>query len=108
MSKNTLDAAKWILVIEILLLLVSLVIPCWIGVGVVLLLLLFTLYFFRDPVPSTSPDPKAIVSPATGKVDVIETTPELLFRGAESKRISIFLSVFEIYTKHAPFAVLVK
>src|ERR1044071_4709230 len=107
MSKNTLSEAKWILVIELVLLGILLAFTL-IGAGVAFVLLLFTLYFFRDPVPATSSDPGAIVAPATGKVDVIETAHEPLFRGVESKRISIFLSVFDIHTQRAPIACTVK
>ena len=37
---------------------------------------LFTLYFFRDPNPAVPKAPEAIVSPAHGKVDLIDETTE--------------------------------
>lgn len=66
------------------------------------LFVLFTLYFFRDPTPMASNIPNAIVSPAQGKVDVIDETTELDFMGGPCKRISIFLSVVDVHVQRAP------
>ncbi len=107
MPKRALSEAKWILLTEVVILLV--LVKLWlIGAAILLLLLLFTLYFFRDPNPATPADATAIVAPATGKVDLIEIAPEPLFRCAESKRVSIFLSVFDIHTQRAPIPAAVK
>jgi phosphatidylserine decarboxylase len=43
-----------------------------------------------------------VVSPAHGKVDVIDTLAENEFMGGECKRISIFLSVIDIHVQNAP------
>jgi phosphatidylserine decarboxylase len=63
---------------------------------------IFTLYFFRDPTPDIPPGAKLVVSPAHGKVDVIDTTTETLFMGGECLRISIFLSVIDVHVQNAP------
>ena len=63
---------------------------------------IFTLYFFRDPNPDVPPGAKLVVSPAHGKVDVIDTTTETLFMGGECRRISIFLSVIDVHVQNAP------
>jgi phosphatidylserine decarboxylase len=63
---------------------------------------LFTLYFFRDPNPLAPTLPNAIVSPAHGKVDVIDETTEVEFSGGPCKRISIFLSVMDVHVQKAP------
>jgi phosphatidylserine decarboxylase len=63
---------------------------------------LFTLYFFRDPNPLAPTLPNAIVSPAHGKVDVIDETTEMDFMGGACKRISIFLSVIDVHVQKAP------
>lgn len=107
MSKRSLNAGKWIFVIE-LALIVVLGFFTTIGAGIGLALLLFTLYFFRDPDPRVPLDPKTIAAPASGKVDVIDTVEENLFRCQSSKRISIFLSVFDVHTQRAPIAGTVK
>jgi len=62
----------------------------------------FTLYFFRDPDPLTPTGANLVVSPAHGKVDVIDTVTEKDFMGGECKRISIFLSVFNVHVQNAP------
>lgn len=63
---------------------------------------LFTLYFFRDPTPRVPAGPNLVVSPAHGKVDVIDTVREPQFMGGECQRISIFLSVFDVHVQQAP------
>jgi phosphatidylserine decarboxylase len=63
---------------------------------------LFTLYFFRDPDAMTPTGANLVISPAHGKVDVIDTVVENEFMGGECKRISIFLSVIDIHVQNAP------
>jgi phosphatidylserine decarboxylase len=63
---------------------------------------LFTLYFFRDPTPNVPAGANLVVSPGHGRVDVIDTVAEPLFMGGECRRISIFLSVFDVHVQNAP------
>lgn len=63
---------------------------------------LFTIYFFRDPHPRTPPGPGLIVSPAHGKIDVIEQLADSQFPGGPCHRISIFLSVIDVHVQNAP------
>lgn len=60
---------------------------------------LFVLYFFRDPERRIPADPDAVASPADGRVVVV--TPEEL-DGRPGRRISIFLSVFDVHVNRAP------
>jgi phosphatidylserine decarboxylase len=62
----------------------------------------FTFYFFRDPTPSVPVRPNIVVSPAHGKVDVIEKFIERDFMGGECQRISMFLSVIDVHVQNAP------
>jgi phosphatidylserine decarboxylase len=62
----------------------------------------FTLYFFRDPNAKVPAGPGLVVSPGHGKVDVIDTVHEPRFMGGECKRVSIFLSVFDVHVQNAP------
>ncbi len=71
-------------------------------IGLWLLFVVFTFYFFRDPDPLTPTGKNLVVAPAHGKVDVIDTTVEKDFMGGECRRISIFLSVFDIHVQNAP------
>jgi phosphatidylserine decarboxylase len=64
----------------------------------------FSLNFFRDPDPHVPVDPNVIVSPAHGTVDFIEETTENEFIGGPCRRISIFLSVFDVHVQNAPVA----
>jgi phosphatidylserine decarboxylase len=63
---------------------------------------LFTLYFFRDPDPIAPSEPDAIVAPGHGKVDVVDETTETEVLGGPCKRISIFLSIFDVHVQNAP------
>jgi len=67
-----------------------------------LLFSIFTLYFFRDPNPRVPVATDVVLSPAHGKVDVIDSTVEPLFMGGECQRVSIFLSVIDVHIQNAP------
>jgi len=71
-------------------------------VGLWLLFALFTLYFFRDPDANVPPGANLVLSPAHGKIDVIDTTSEPLFMGGECRRVSMFLSVIDVHVQNAP------
>lgn len=77
-------------------------VPFMIGFWVVFVL--FTLYFFRDPTPKVPMGARLVVSPAHGKVDVVDTTTETDFMGGEIQRISIFLSVINVHVQNAPIS----
>ncbi|HUJ41217.1 MAG TPA: phosphatidylserine decarboxylase family protein [Candidatus Acidoferrales bacterium] len=64
-----------------------------------LLLGLFVLYFFRDPERRIPADPDAVVSPADGRVVVVTAEDR---DGRPGRRISIFLSVFDVHVNRAP------
>jgi phosphatidylserine decarboxylase len=67
-----------------------------------LLFVAFTLYFFRDPTPQVPSNPDAVVAPAHGKVDMIDEVEETEFMGGRCRRISIFLSVFDVHVQNSP------
>lgn len=71
-------------------------------VGLWALFAIFTFYFFRDPDPLVPTGPNLVISPAHGKVDVVDTTTEPDHLGGECQRISIFLSVIDIHVQYAP------
>jgi phosphatidylserine decarboxylase len=62
----------------------------------------FTLYFFRDPDSEPPSDPLAILAPGHGKVDAIDEVEEPEVMGGKCRRISIFLSVFDVHVQQAP------
>lgn len=71
-----------------------------------LILVFFTLWFFRDPgrvIPQEAlNDESLIVSPADGKVVQIETEIEPHYIKGMSKRISIFLSPLDVHVNRTP------
>ena len=67
-----------------------------------MLFALFTIYFFRDPDARIPAERALVVSPAHGKVDIIDEVTEPLFIGGPCRRISIFLSVIDIHVQNAP------
>lgn len=71
-------------------------------VGLWVVFAVFTLYFFRDPTPRAPAGPNLVLSPGHGKVDVIDTVTEPLVMGGECRRVSTFLSVFDVHIQNAP------
>ena len=69
--------------------------------GVFVLLGVFVLYFFRDPERQIPSEVGAVVSPADGHV--LEIVDEAL-DGVAGKRITIFLSVFDVHVNRVPVA----
>ncbi|HXN24569.1 MAG TPA: phosphatidylserine decarboxylase [Candidatus Dormibacteraeota bacterium] len=69
--------------------------------GVLLLLALFILYFFRDPERVIPAVPNAVVSPADGRVVVVV---DEAYNGRPGKRMSIFLAVWNVHVNRAPMA----
>ena len=74
----------------------------WVLISGCALFVGFTLYFFRDPNPVVPDGAHLVVSPGHGKVDVIDTAAEPDFMGGECRRVSIFLSVFDVHVQNAP------
>ena len=72
--------------------------------GLGLIFSLFTLWFFRDPDPVVPADSRLVVAPGHGKVDVIDETDEANVMGGRCRRVSIFLSVFDVHVQQSPVA----
>lgn len=67
-----------------------------------LFLLVFVLFFFRDPERTIPQGPGILVSPADGRVTHIEETEDPGGLGERALRISIFLSIFDVHLNRAP------
>jgi phosphatidylserine decarboxylase len=65
---------------------------------------LFCLWFFRDPTPVVPSAAGLILAPGHGKVDVVDEMTEPEFLAGPCKRVSIFLSVFDVHVQVAPVA----
>ena len=68
------------------------------------LLTLFTLYFFRDPVPQIPPGEELVLAPGEGRIIQIVRMDEPVFLQGPATRISIFLSVFNVHVQRAPLS----
>ncbi len=62
----------------------------------------FILCFFRDPERLSPNRQDALVSPADGKVILVERIPENFFTGGEMLKISIFMNVFNVHVNRIP------
>ncbi len=67
-------------------------------------LLLFCLWFFRDPERKAPADPCSVASPADGTVTLVDEVEEEQFFKCRMKRVSIFLSVFDVHVNRTPIA----
>lgn len=67
-------------------------------------LLLFALWFFRDPQRRIPEGAGLVVSPADGRVTDIEEIEEMELINRRVRRIGIFLSVFDVHVNRAPAA----
>jgi len=66
--------------------------------------ILFVLYFFRDPERVTPTDPDLAFAPADGKVVAIRSGVESDYFQKRMVTITIFLSVFDVHINRSPIA----
>ena len=101
MRAQTLFEARWIFLILALAGLAALFISVWLSL-VFLAAFLFTISFFRDPDRSVPADPQLIVAPADGRVRDIVELDEKEVLNKKTRRVGIFLSIFDVHTNRAP------
>ncbi len=104
---RTLWEGRWIFTILAVFFLLALVLSPWISIaGAVLcgLALVFSLHFFRDPKRVIPSDPDLLVAPADGLVTHTEDVPTLPHLNLPGRRVSIFLSVFDVHVNRSPVA----
>ncbi len=70
--------------------------------SVLLILTLFVLWFFRNPVRKTPQTENLVISPADGRVIRIEETTSDEQPGATFRKISIFMNVFNVHVNRMP------
>lgn len=68
------------------------------------LLALFTLWFFRDPDRVIPAEPGLVIAPGEGRVIVVEEADEPTYLKGRCRKVSIFLSVFDVHVQRAPCA----
>ncbi len=69
---------------------------------ILLLLTLFSVYFFRNPERNTPGGDKLIVAPADGKVIFVGDVDEERFFNQRVTKVSIFMSVFNVHVNRVP------
>jgi phosphatidylserine decarboxylase len=65
---------------------------------------LFLLYFFRNPARTIPADLNAIVSPADGRIILVDEVQENEFLKSPARRVAIFMNVFDVHVNRAPVA----
>jgi phosphatidylserine decarboxylase len=101
MRLQTLAEARWILAILFFLAFVSWFFSAWLSL-LFLVLILYTLFFFRDPDRNISTDLNAVVAAADGTVNDISEIEESEVLKTKMRRVGIFLSIFDVHTNRAP------
>ena len=62
---------------------------------------LFVLQFFRDPPRTVPQQPNAVLSPADGRIVVVEKAEDP-YAGRESLKINVFINVFNVHSNRSP------
>ena len=101
MRLKTLWEARWVLSLLALLAVAGAAFSAWLW-WFFFLLFLFTVAFFRDPERTAPVDPNLIVAPADGTImDIVESDESQVLK-TRTRRIGIFLSIFDVHTNRAP------
>ena len=101
MRLQTLSEARWILAFFALLAVAAVFLSVWLSLLFVLLFF-FTVAFFRDPERAVPADPNLIVAAADGTVmDIVETDENQVLK-TKTRRVGIFLSIFDVHTNRVP------
>lgn len=103
MRFQTLFEGRWIFAILLILAITCVFFSLWLSL-VFVALILYTVAFFRDPNRSDPSDQRAVVAAADGTVADIEEIDEKEFLKARTRRVGIFLSIFDVHTNRAPVA----
>lgn len=74
----------------------------WVPEGALVLIAVWLLVFFRDPVRRGPRGEQYVVAPADGKVVDIRVVDEPLYLKAPATRISTFMSVFDVHVNRYP------
>ena len=101
MRLQTLAEARWIFAILFFLALVSAFLSAWLALFF-FVLIFYTFFFFRDPDRNIPADPNAVVAAADGTVTEVSEVMETEVLNTKTRRVGIFLSIFDVHTNRAP------
>ncbi len=96
----TSEGLPYLGILLVLTVVVGLISPKWAVLP--LLMFIFVGFFFRDPKRVIPQDSQAVLSAADGKIVIIDEVPSLANPAEKVKRVSIFLSVFNVHINRAP------
>jgi len=74
----------------------------WLPETVLLLVAVWLLVFFRDPVRTGPRGPQYVIAPADGKIVDVAEVDEPMYLTTRATRISIFMSVFDVHVNRYP------
>jgi phosphatidylserine decarboxylase len=101
MRLQTLYEGRWIFAVLLGLAIVGSFFSGWLTL-IFVVLIGYTFAFFRDPTRPDPADENAVVAPADGTVaDIVEAEESEVLK-APTKRVGIFLSIFDVHTNRAP------
>ena len=101
MRSQTILEARWILLTLAAIGVAVWFVSAWLSL-IFLTLFLFTIAFFRDPNRPVPAGPNLIVAPAGGRVrDIVELDEKEILK-TKTRRVGIFLSIFDVHTNRAP------
>lgn len=72
--------------------------------GLALMATVFTTWFFRDPERMVPEGGELLVSPADGKVIVVERIARCEYMDEPCQKVSIFMNVFNVHVNRIPFS----
>jgi phosphatidylserine decarboxylase len=101
MRLQTIAEARVILLILFVLALFGWFFSTWLALLFVVLIA-YTFYFFRDPERTIPMDSNAVVAAADGTVADISEVDENELLKTKTRRVGIFLSIFDVHTNRAP------
>ena len=82
--------------------------PLWLIAFVLTIIALWVAYFFRDPERAGERGKQIVIAPADGKVVQIAEVDEPAFAQGKTRRISIFMNVFNVHVNRYPISGTVK
>jgi len=96
------EGVPFILIALVITILVFWVTRSWIPGSICLAIFIFVVAFFRDPRRDIPEDSNSIVSPADGRIIIVDKVFDSRFTNTETIKISIFMNLFNVHVNRAP------
>jgi phosphatidylserine decarboxylase len=96
----TQEGLPYLGILLVLTIIVGIISPKWAIIP--LIMFMFVGFFFRDPKRVIPQEPGLVLSSADGKVVIIDEVPSPVNPNEKVKRVSVFLSVFNVHINRTP------